>query len=156
MAILKLHREIFRIPIPYVRYTAARGLGRLFPSRFNAILAKIRDLTFPRSEYDRISSLWKQAFAVDTLFLPEWEEWNVIFERFRLDRRYPQTNLCESIAFLQAKGFSPPSDLRLIAALDLEIFGPVFAPIALIRAIWTVLRLTEPPTFFIAPPCCRS
>ena len=117
-------------------------LSHIGTSRINSILAKIRNSTCPRSEYDRVSTLWKQAFAVDTLFLPEWEEWKVIFERYRLDRRYQQAKLCEAISFLQAKGFQSPSDMSLISALDVEKFAPEFSPIALIRTVWRVIRLT--------------
>ena len=78
--------------------------------KLNAILSKLRNSTFPRGEYSRLATLWKQAFSVNSPFLPEWDEWVVIFDRFRIGRRFPQDNLREAIAFLNTRGaLSPPS-----------------------------------------------
>ena len=116
--------------------------ARFKQGRLNSFLAKVRNSTLPRSEYDRLASFWKQAYEVQSQLLPEWEEWRILFERFRFDRRYNAKTLADTVAFLYAKGISPPQFLGSLPLGDVESFSEQFQEMVVLRAIWRISRLT--------------
>lgn len=91
--------------------------------RLNAVLAKVRNSALPREEYERLASFWKQAISVVSQYLPEWEEWRVLFERFRLERRYGQRKLCDVITFLLTKSIDSPELLGSLAFSEIEKYA---------------------------------
>ena len=129
--------------IPIYGLTWTRAIfARFKQGRLNGFLAKIRNSSLPRSEYERLASFWKQAYEVDSQFLPEWEEWRVIFERFRFDRRYNSKTLSDIIAFLQSKGVTSPELLGSLSLTEVESFADQSQDMTVLRAVWRVMRLT--------------
>ena len=77
-------------------------------NRINDLLAKIRNVDIPRSDYVRLADLFKLAFFFPTFLLPEWEEWRTIAERYRLGRRHSWRNLASVVSqFISAEVNSP-------------------------------------------------
>ena len=109
--------------------------------RINELLAKIRNTAAPRVDYDRIAELFKVAFFTPSEFLPEWEEWRTIADRYRLDRRHPWQVLAASVSQFISDEVNSPFDLAALEVAAAEMAILSFAGKTEARDLWRASRL---------------
>ena len=89
--------------------------------RGNQLLAKVRNSALPRIEYDRLGDLFKRAYFAPGDFLPEWEEWRTIADRYRLGRRRSWAILAAVVSQLISAGVNSTLELAAIEPAALEV-----------------------------------
>ena len=110
-------------------------------NRINDLLAKIRNVDIPRADYDKLADLFKLAFFAPTHFLPEWEEWRVIAERYRLDRRHSWLELASVVSQFISAGINSPFELAGLEAPAVESMVTSFDHRLSARDFWRATRL---------------
>ena len=108
--------------------------------RINELLAKIRNSPVPRSDYDRVADLFKLAFFTPTEFLPEWGEWRLIADRYRLGRRHPWPPLAAAVTQFITDEVNPPFVFAGIEAEGAEPMISSFEGNAASRGFWGEAR----------------
>ena len=93
-------------------------------NRLNSLLQMLRNRSLGQSTYDKLSSLWQDAFHISTARPPEWLLWIPLIRRFRLNDRFSWTTLYETLPFLHLKGYSSPGNLDILTS---SVFESTFA-----------------------------
>ena len=107
----------------------------------NDLLAKIRNVDIPREDYNRLADLFKLAFFAPVHFLPEWEEWRVIAERYRLERRHSWLELASVVQQFISAGVTSPFELAGLEASAVESTVTSFDHRLPARDFWRASRL---------------
>ena len=117
--------------------------------------ASIRNSAAPRPDYDRVADLFKLALFAPTTFLPEWEEWRTVADRYRIDRRRPWPVLATSSAQFIAAELGSHLELANFEAAAIEQMVAPFGGKAAIRRLRRASRVqvamaSSPDPLFLA------
>ena len=110
-------------------------------NRINELLATVRHSATHRPDYDRVADLFKLAFFTPANFLPEWEEWRTIADRYRLDRRHPWPVLATAVAQFITDEVNAPLELARFEAAGIEQMIAPFGEKAALRHLRRAARL---------------
>ena len=108
---------------------------------FNQLLCKLRNSRVARADYHRVADLLKKANFTPTAFLPEWEEWRIPVDRYRMGRLRARDTLAAAVAVLAAAGLPNPMESASLvsAAIEQIIASADFHTAS--RDIWRIARL---------------
>ena len=122
-----------------------RVLAAVTTKKINDLCKQLRNLQLKRSEYDRLTAFFKQAFITAAHLPPEFREWEVLAERFRLDLQHGWPNILATLTFLAARGIPSPQLLAQIESAGLEQLCAGSQYPALTRSFWGITRSTFAP-----------
>ena len=116
----------------------ARPINRLA----NQLLAKVRNSPRPRVDYDRVADLFKLSYFAPAEFLPGWEVWRAVADRYRLDRRHSWAILAAAVTHLISAGARPPFELAALEPAALEQLMASLDDRHAARGFWRAARLS--------------
>ena len=122
-----------------------RVLAAVTTKRINQLCQLLRHLKLKCSEYERLTAFFKQAFITAAQLPPEFREWEVLAERFRLDLQYGWPNILAVLTFLAARGLPSPQLLAGILPEGLEPLCSGTEQPGLLRSFWGITRTTFAP-----------
>ena len=132
------------VPLFGIRWskTIIVALGRRRDGRrVNQLLAKVRNSAPPRVEYDRMADLFKLDYFSPDDFLPEWEEWRTIADRYRLAIRHSWPVLAAVVSQLISAGITSTVELAALDPAALEVLAATLGDRRAIRDYWRAARL---------------
>ena len=130
------------IPVFGIRWNK-KGITIIDTREIGRLLCMFRNSNLPRTDYDRVAGLFKLSYFIPAVFLPELEEWRVIADRYRLDKRHTLPELVAAATLLAAAGVEHPSALDVLGPAAFEQLINDFDGKAAARAFWRTARLAS-------------
>ena len=122
-----------------------RVLAVVTTKRINQLFQLLRHLQLRKSEYDRLTAFFQQAFITAAHLPSEFREWEVLAERFRLDLQHGWPNILAVLTFLAARGIPSPQLLSTIQSEGVELLCAGTDQPGLLRSFWGITRSTFAP-----------
>ena len=130
-------------------------IGSINTHLINQLLTRVRNSALARADYDRVADFFSMAFFTPAEFLPGWEEWRTIADRYRRDMRHSWSLLAAAVSQPISGGVRAPFELADIEAAALEQLMASLDNRYVVRDFWRSDRL-DAATASSGPPLFPS